>query len=227
MLSLFLEILCYDKDPVTFNYDDVSFVKRRMFFVFYALPISALFFLIMFLTIYSIHRLRRMMKSGGNKSMIRLLQRLIPLSSVFFIAFTPTAIFFLRGYVTDHEDFTNKTIAILGQVISGCLYAVCYTYFCYVDYTYVSAATKRILAIEKANESNFEPRGTMESDRMSVAFEEDCGVVITTTMPSSTLPPPTSNGQASSNGSFEMSTAGGAHSLEETTNPISFSSSQN
>jgi hypothetical protein len=166
----FAEILCYDKDPVTFNYDDVTFQKRRMFFVFYAMPISFMFFIIMFLTIYSIYHLQIMVEKGVNKAMIRLLRRLIPLSSVFFIAFTPTAVFFLRGYVTNHENFTNKTIAIVGQVLSGTLYAVCYAYFCYVDYTYVSSATKRILDIELANESNLDRHSTVDSicdDRMS------------------------------------------------------------
>lgn len=179
-----------------------------MFFVFYAIPISGLFFLIMFLTIYSIHRLREMIKSGGHKAMIRLLQRLIPLSSVFFTAFTPTAVFFLRGYVTDHENFTNKTIAILGQVISGTLYALCYAYFCYVDFTYVSAATKRILENEEANES-YDQRGTMDSE-MSIAAMED-------------LPGGVHAGGKNRN-TFEISSKTLSSNSGETQNPLSASS---
>lgn len=157
------EILCFDKDPVTFNYNDVSFFKRRMFFVFYAMPVSIMFFLIMFLTIYSIYRMRDLATRSDSKPKIRLLRRLIPLSLVFFIAFTPTAIFFLRGYITDKENFTNKTFAIFGQVISGTLYCMCYGYFCYLDYTYVSKATKRILDIERQNESELDARDRVSS----------------------------------------------------------------
>lgn len=222
----FTEILCFDKDPVTFNYDDVAFNKRRMFFVFYVIPISFLFFVIMFLTIYSIHRLRIMMQKGGNKSMIRLLQRLIPLSSVFFIAFTPTAVFFLRGYVTENEDYTNKTIAILGQVLSGTLYALCYAYFCYVDFTYVSAATKRILEIEEANDS-YEQRATMDSERISnVSVGLD-------NQPSNPSPPGSSNG-GSSNGmmknnrnTFEISPSNVKKEQETTMVSTSSSAVQN
>jgi hypothetical protein len=163
-------ILCYDKDPVTFNYDDVGFVRRRIFFVFYAMPISVLFFLIVILTVYAAYRLRIMIKEGGNKAMIRLLRRLIPLSSVFFIAFTPTAIFFLRGYVTEHENFTNKTFAIIGQVLSGTLYAISYAYCCYVDHTYVATATKRILDAEMDDESGMsDRRSSLCSERFSTA----------------------------------------------------------
>ena len=133
-----------------------------MFFVFYAMPISIMFFLIMLSTLYSVYRLRDIEKTGVNKGMLRLLRRLLPLSLVFFIAFTPTAIFFLRGYVTDKEDFNNKVVAIFGQVISGTLYALCYAYFCYADHTYVAAATKRILEIEKETDSNADFRNTFD-----------------------------------------------------------------
>lgn len=126
-----------------------------MFFVFYAMPLSVMFFLIMFLTVYSIYRLRIMIRLGGNRGLVRLLRRLIPLTSIFFIAFMPTAIFFFRGYFTDHENHTNKTIAILGQVLSGTLYALVYAYFCHVDYSYVSDATKRILEREEADASRY------------------------------------------------------------------------
>jgi hypothetical protein len=139
-----------------------------MFFVFYAIPISIFFFLNLILTGYGIYRLRKIVTQVGNKTMVRLVRRLIPFSLIFCFAFLPTAVFFLRGYVTDHEDDVNKTFAILGQVLSGTFYALCYSVMCYVDYTYVSAATKRINAIELANESVAE-----RSSSVSIISVED------------------------------------------------------
>lgn len=176
-MLLHVEVLCYDPDPVTFNYNEegIEDIKRRMFFAFYAMPISVLFFAIMFLTFYSMYCLRIMVKKGQNRAMIRLIRRLIPLSTMFFIVFIPTAVFFLRGYITEHENYTNKTIAILGQVLSGTFYAICYFYACYVDHTYVATATKRLLEAELAMSSSMdERRSSIVSDRFSIADDADC-----------------------------------------------------
>lgn len=164
------EILCLDKAPVTLNYDDVSQTKRRVFFVFYVFPISICFFWNMFITAYATYCYRKIVSNTSNKSLGSLLRRLFPFAMIFSLAFFPTAIFFLRGYATDNEDDVNKTFAIMGQVLSGTLYAMSYAYYSYFDVTFVSSARKRILKLEKANESCAESTASA-CNRESFAME--------------------------------------------------------
>lgn len=116
--------LCSDPTAGNFHHKSVDRHSSTSFSALYVCPLVFCFFLNLILILNTASRL----KSMFNSALMKLLVRLLPGPVIFSLALLPSSIFQLVVYISGHENYILKVLALLGMNLSGALYAGFYFY---------------------------------------------------------------------------------------------------